>query len=232
MVTGEPVHSNDAPASRLNARARPGSWCAVPDWRDRQTLGDAVDADRRRHQRGRVDLALRDQAQRVRKLVRRIAEHVLNVEFLHDAEHRLGAVGFHADPDHDDAGVARRAFEHLLQQAGYSDAFEDQRGLERRQHRLQRRPRGLFFRRHRRVLGPGRVGLRCARDRRRYRRRAFAPERAAPANNRRPRSDAVFSVSAPRSPPARPGRSRSPAAPRRRECWPSQRRGRRPPAAR
>ena len=46
---------------------------------------------------------------------------------------RFGAVGFHANADHDEAGVARRAFEHLLDQSWDADAFEDQRGLECRQ---------------------------------------------------------------------------------------------------
>ncbi len=64
-------------------------------------------------------------------------------------------------PTTDDAGVARRALEHLLDQAGDPDAFEDQGRLERRQHRLQRRARGLLLRRHRRVLRPGRIGLRA-----------------------------------------------------------------------
>jgi hypothetical protein len=66
------------------------------------------------------------QAQGIGEFLRRVAQHVLNVEFLEDAEHRLGAVGFHADADHDDARVTRRAFEHLLDQAGNADAFEDQ----------------------------------------------------------------------------------------------------------
>ena len=104
--------------------------------------------------------AFGDQTQRCGKLLRRVAEHILDVELLHDAEHRLGSVALHADADHDDTRIARRAFEHLLQQAGHADAFEDQRGLERRQHGLERRPCRLLGLRHLSVLGPGRVGLR------------------------------------------------------------------------
>ena len=46
-------------------------------------------------------------------------------------------------------------------QTGNADAFEDQRGLQRRLERLPRRPRGFFLRRHRGMLGPARIGLRA-----------------------------------------------------------------------
>ena len=87
-------------------------------------LRDAANAHGGRHHRGRVDLAFGDQPERRCEFVRRITQHILNVQFLHDAKHRLGAVGLHADADHDDARVAGRDLEQLPDDAGHADAFK------------------------------------------------------------------------------------------------------------
>src|SRR6266545_3958759 len=63
----------------------------------RKRLRDAVDADACRHQRGRIDLAFRDQAQGIGEFIRRVAEHILNVELLHDA--RIVVVGVCMETD-------------------------------------------------------------------------------------------------------------------------------------
>jgi len=63
-------------------------------------------------------------------------------------------------PTNDDAGIARRASKHLLQQAGNADAFENQRGLERRQHRLQRRAAPPSVRETSAQCSAGRIRLR------------------------------------------------------------------------
>ena len=102
-------------------------------------LRNAGDADAGGHHRCRIDLPFRDQPERPGEFVRRVAQHVLNVELLQNAEHRLGAVGLHADADHDDPGITGRAFKNLLDQAGHADAFEDQCWLERRCRRCYRR---------------------------------------------------------------------------------------------
>jgi hypothetical protein len=88
---------------------------------------DAVEADLGGDQRRRVDLALGQQTQGPGELLGRVAEHELEAELLHDAEHRLDRVLLHADADNDDAGVARRLLEGLLDEPRNAHAFEDRR---------------------------------------------------------------------------------------------------------
>src|SRR5262249_19760369 len=71
-------------------------------------LGDAVETDLAGNERRGGNLCLGEVTQGGRELVRRIAEHELQVELLADAEHGVDGVRLHAHADDHDARAARR----------------------------------------------------------------------------------------------------------------------------
>src|SRR5262249_18048873 len=106
-------------------------------------------------QRRAVNLALGDVMQALCELLRRVAEHELQIKLLGDSEEWFKAVDLHAHADHDDAGPSRRAVHDLLDDSRHAHAFEDYRRtlLRAPSHELSIAAAVVAFRRCRIVPG-------------------------------------------------------------------------------
>ena len=91
-----------------------------------------------------VDAVGRDHGDDIVEIGGAVAEHELDLQFLHDAHQRHDRVGLLADAGDDDAAAARRFHHRVHQQARHADAFEDDVGrlardlLHLRRQRLRR----------------------------------------------------------------------------------------------